>query len=139
MERALGSDEELVGVRGWLLLLVFVLVLISPILALLTGSEYGRLSRASTLALGPVAVWLFFSVRGLAYLSAGAALLLWKTRLSPRYAIFILWVFGPVSVWLWQHFAMRDVSLLPVAKACAPAVLWSAYLHVSRRVKRTYQ
>jgi hypothetical protein len=138
MESDVNPNSRLVGVRGWLLFLVIVLVLVSPVFALVTASEYAKLIQLSATRMTPVAVWSFYVVRALAYISAGLCLFFWKRSTSPRYAIFILWIAGPVSVWLWQN-AMHSFSARSVATACAPAILWTAYLLVSKRVKNTYQ
>jgi hypothetical protein len=114
------------------------MVLVSPIFALMTAAEYAKLAAKSALDVSLSAVWLFYTLRALAYVAGGACLYFLKQPASPKIAILVLWLAGPISVLAWHVFAVHNPLLLPVAKACAPAVLWSAYLLLSKRVKNTY-
>ena len=135
----MATDNRPSGVSGWLLVLIVIMVLVSPIFVLMTASEYAKLAGTPALAVSLFGVWLFYTLRAFAYVAAGACLYFLKAPPSPKVAILVLWLAGPISVLAWHVFAVHIPLILPVAKACAPAVLWSAYLLLSKRVKNTYE
>jgi hypothetical protein len=130
------SDLTSRPVRGWLLVLVVLVGVIAPVLGTYTAVLFLEAHRTN-LPVPSFAVWLFYGVRAAAYVFAGSVLYFKRYRLAPKVAVAVLWIAGPISLYFWQ-LTTKEFALPVLLKTCAPALIWTAYLIMSERVKSTY-
>jgi hypothetical protein len=153
VDRALSKS----GVGGWLLFLVVVLMILTPVLG------YGRLVVAISSAedARPAIAYLpswqaYKSLAGWIYAMTAAASViagfcLWRVHSpgSVRLAMITLWLIGPVAAIVDAAGAMRifnasfarafNPSIIgAVGGTVAVALIWTLYLWRSKRVRNTY-
>ena len=147
------KDTEPKGVGGWLLLLILILTVFGPIWRAFrnfqkweglnqTAGEYATTAEYGTLQ---VISWAGYAVATLIGLAAG--LLLWKIHrpLTVKIAIAAFWLMGPgigLIIYLVGLYAVGEPAALSDLQflwaPIASAVLWTAYLLKSKRVRNTY-
>ena len=148
----MSSRAEPVGIGGWLALLVVWMVVLRPV----AGVYMLSMMQASSLA-DPIILensswlvntstfWIIFLF--VAALSIYAGLRLWRERTpaAVKTAIVILWIYSPVAaadLLIARAFLEGRVpwpnAALTIAINLAIAVIWTAYLMRSRRVRNTY-
>ena len=142
----MNTDEQLVGVKGWLLFLVFSLQFFGPLSAFFHAANAYVLVKD----VAPSSLFLAYFIllesaaRGLFAYLAGSRLRKRHVQSSVRYAITVLWIAGPISA-LIEAAVLRSAAEHRVAvdvagafMAVASALIWTMYLRASRRVKNTY-
>lgn len=145
------------GVGGWLAFLIIILAILSPVANIgMLAREFHEIEMETPLMLHISAYvqykWFCWGTVWLAsVISIAAGILLWKKHdwKSVRYAISALWFIGPFSIILvGLYFCMsfgtdmlggflKDVTG-SFLKSVFWAVVWTAYLLKSKRVKNTY-
>lgn len=149
------EESTVSGVGGWLLLLILGLTFLGPLMgAARINAEFMSIENQYTnLKLSgqwgtykSVTWWTFFFVCCLSFY-AGLGLIKDRSMLAVRRAKIILWVIGPLAGLILGVFlpvlifGMSEPDSQFVASMIAsiiPAVVWSAYLSKSKRVKATY-
>jgi tryptophan-rich sensory protein len=150
------KNPNISGIGGWLVLLIMNLMLFGPLLGF--GGLYAEFSRIGNefplLAKSPqwqsyeVATKLIFLVCSVIGIIAGHRLLKKHVRQSVCFAIFSLWIVGPLanmayvfvlSITFDQSIANALTELMgDLGASCLAAGVWTAYLLRSVRVKNTY-
>lgn len=136
------------GVEGWLFFLVMSLGVISPLLGLWqTAQATNSISEYVDYAaheINPI-LWMGWIVTTVFTMFAAFLLMRDFKKSSVLVTISLLWIAGPLAV-VGLYAALpiprwwpdNNMVLLDVAKAIPPAVIWTAYLLFSRRVRNTY-
>ena len=146
-------EDSLVGVRGWLLFLVLVLTVIGPALgAWNLISELKSLAAQDPSLVGtPEFVevtevsWFIWGIGTFLVFCAGLLLALRHKPSTVWIAICLLWLGGPILnglVLLDQLMigvAIETSQAIGIVRSIVPALVWSAYLLMSRRVSNTYR
>jgi hypothetical protein len=141
-------------VKGWLALLVVLLVLVSPLILLLaTGAEimgeekvYPEVTELPEWVTTKKIAWVVAIAQALMCITAGLFLIFDRQPFAVRYTIFALWVGGPlldivgsVAIANTMEVPVVDVIDLPgVVPGTIGTMLWTLYLLVSVRVANTY-
>jgi len=150
------TKKQLHGVGGWLGLLVVGLTVLRPLLGVgrLSGAFSNTESKTPQLAsFAPwvsykAEIWAIFGVVALISFCTGILLFRFKPS-SVRVAILALWIIGPVGAVadiVAVHSSFRSDIASAMTQAMWPsingsiiaAVIWTAYLLCSERVKNTY-
>lgn len=148
-------SHKLAGVGGWLLFLIVKLMLIGPLMELSTLSNEIAQMEATTPELIALASWTIYkkvlwSICGVVIaisLATGIFLVRNRTRAAVRRAIVAVWLIGPGSlIALLAAAPILDWSLSEAAGQLMGtfitgglgAILWTAYLVLSKRVRATY-
>lgn len=120
--------ENLVGVKGWLLLFVVVLTFNSLVLILVTPSAWapGLSLSARLLFLGPFLLGLLGLVT--------TVLLVRRYRWAPHWAM--TWLILNIAIGIGSRFFLN--GSMPLIPALLGGLLWTRYFMVSKRVKATY-
>lgn len=147
----MAKDPYISGVGGWLVWLIFNLLVLSPMLGI--GQLYGALSDApAQLAANSEwqqfkqAVWAVSWATVALSICAGYRLLKIHTADSVRFALYSLWAIGPGGVLLMYGLTFlifgKTDFLMVLAQSlgpCLSAVIWTLYLKNSVRVRNTYE
>jgi len=162
-EQAVGSDaqdpttksRELVGIDGWLALLVIILLVGKPLFGAaniykefyFAEQQFARLALVPAWTMLKVATWVTWLVVALISIYGGIGLARGKEWSVVRRAQFVLWLTGPVAV-LIMGVVLPGVALGSVQVdgevvrafivSAAITTLWTAYLSFSLRVRNTY-
>lgn len=151
------SPDSLKGVGGWLAFLIVILTVLSPVANIgMLAKEFHDIEMESPIMLHISAYvqykWFCWgAVLVASAISITAGCLLWKKHewKSVRYTISVLWLIGPFSIvlvglYFYMSFGtdmiggfMKDMSG-PFAKSIFWAIVWTAYLLKSKRVRNTY-
>lgn len=153
----MSKNQNISGVAGWLGFLIIGLMVLGPIVGFgrLSGEFREAAEKYPQLAYSPEwkayvnVSWLIFSAAAAMSFSAGYRL--WKIHevASVRFAIFILWLAGPLSNVLYVLAAAAIFGtnadgnafaemIGGVVGSCIVAGIWTTYLKRSHRVKNTY-
>jgi len=142
----MNKDEHLVGVKGWLLVVVFSFQFIGPFSAFL---HFGSAYQLVKTVVQPSSVLAYFILaesiaRGTFAYLAGARLRKRFLPSSVTYAIAVLWIAGPISA-LIEAIVIRSaadnrlaIDFVSLLTSIAGALIWTMYLKMSQRVKNTY-
>ena len=146
------GDSEARGVGGWLALLVFGLMVGSPLFALGgTASElrsaensYPQLTEMAAWQSAKTATWAFAFLQAIMSFFAGWRLVRKFLPSTVTYVTSVLWVAGP-GINIVSALVISSILSAPAGPAIAAsgqsfiyAIIWSAYLAKSRRVENTY-
>jgi hypothetical protein len=153
----MSEDTLLRGVKGWLAVLVSVLVAVVPVTSAVSLLQQIQLTVAQYPFVEETAEWGQYKslswcvVALISAISFAAGYRLWKVHFadSVRFAIVALWGIGPVraiaeaSVTGYVYGAQSIGEIVPflirsLFGALLAAALWTAYLRKSRRVRNTY-
>jgi Protein of unknown function (DUF2569) len=148
------EEKKLDGVRGWLLLLVAMLLL-TPLFGMIQtlinneqlAREYPQISQGESWQRVNVAVWMGHAVSSAIRFFAAYLLVFRKSPVTIKWVIGSLWVGGPFLMFLGLyiiaglttgvlHLDPQVTSALSVELLLAGT--WTIYLLKSRRVKATY-
>ena len=152
------TDHALSGVGGWLRLLVLKLMLIGPVIDFFdmgtlfkdASEQYPVFSFSKHWIPYKISMWCIFLTLAALSISAGYRLLRKHHPQSVKYAIWILWITGPIGMTLfilpvlclvgWSHtFIFLKAILADLLKPTITALIWTFYLKHSVRVKNTYR
>jgi hypothetical protein len=148
------AEERLRGVGGWLILIIFGMVVGSPLATLVNLSQWWSVDKQLFTASPGFRTWMVVDiVSSLAVSAVGvyAGLALWTVR--PKAVVLaktaLLFVFGYAILTLVMPFFMalpHDIGqgvtkdLVPdVVRMVLVAVIWFSYLSSSKRVRVTYR
>ena len=143
----------MVGVGGWLALLIAWMVFLRPLAGAVllnqmhvAATEDFRIIQNSTWLINTSIFWLIFLV--VAVLSIYGGVRLWRDRTyaSVRAAIWILWISTPIAAvallisqaYLQEGVTIED-AIQKVLLNVVVATGWTLYLIKSKRVKMTYK
>lgn len=153
--RLRNQPDDLVQVRGWLAVLVAGLMFLGPLVGasrinsdlLTVEREYPQLVQVAQWASYKQWAWITFGAAALVSIFAGWRLAFTRRRGAVRLAIVALWVSGPLT-------AVALITALPAAVfgsfeltpdaaggltgSFVGAVVWTAYLWKSKRVRARY-
>lgn len=146
------SDEDLVGVHGWLLFFVIALIFIVPILsAAETQSALSDLAKNDPIYAKTTdfedtqaGAWFVWVVSSILSIIAGLLLAFRHKPSSPWIAIVVLWLVGPclngLILWGMQTYGEEITPQLwfELIRSFVPPIIWTAYLRMSKRVANTY-
>lgn len=163
-EASRGTKGEPAGVRGWLLVLVGVLMVVVPLVSIawlvshLAIMKHLYPSLAGTSGWEQYLLWMWLAVGGTAGLSVFASLRLLngRTTRDVEAVCTMLWVIGPVAAVVVHGlipFLMHNAELLmfdyigptgapliaPIVGGALFSLAWTSYLNRSRRVRNTYR
>lgn len=151
------KNSQLLGVGGWLALLVLGLTILGPLMGLGRISQefesvektYPHLVANAAWIQHKQLSWLVFAATAAVSISAGYRL--WKihTSKSVRFAIVALWITGPLGNLAYLFVAAITFGTSIAAEmlpeiigtfigSCIVATIWTAYLNRSERVRNTY-
>ena len=144
--------RDLVGIGGWLGLLILWMVLLRPLAGAImwkrmhaAGSTDPSLPTNSTWLINTSVFWVM--ILGVATLSIYGGLRLWRDRTPGAIsaAILILWISSPiaaVALLISEAYLKGGVAPSNAASTLginfAVAAAWTAYLKRSKRVRETY-
>lgn len=153
-----GAAAAPAGVRGWLLLLVVVLFFVVPvrnlqqILALLNqvASTYAGFEGQTALANYKAFGWIIIVASSVFGVYAGWLLYSAHVARSVRLATAAVWICGPITVLFFlvdsvvflgidARYYFNVGTLLLILPVVYFALLWTAYVKLSRRVANTYK
>lgn len=136
--------QALSGVGGWLLFLIISLIFFGPLLTI--ALNYSELSITDENNASPLSseewqyfVWLSWAmVAAYCIVSAAAGLLLLKRHKPSTIPIVIavIWIIGPILAF--AGVAVEGGLLGGEGRSLILAIIWTAYLLRSKRVKNTY-
>jgi hypothetical protein len=140
------EDRNLRGVGGWLLAFVILLVIGSLNRLARTSIDIDTIEQENTVYAQSLeweslknSIWIVGALD--LTISIVAAFLLCRifAPLSVRFAIFCLWMLGPVKTLIMLRMGEMpgDLTGLALASSIIPAI-WTVYLLRSQRVKLTY-
>lgn len=158
------TQGEPAGVRGWLLVLVGVLMVVVPLVSIawlmshLAIMKHLYPSLVGTSGWDQYLLWMWLAVGGAAGLSIYASLRLLdgKTARDVEAVCTMLWVIGPVAAIVIHGlipYLMHSAELLkfdyigptgapliaPIIGGTLFSLVWTSYLNRSRRVRNTYR
>ncbi len=149
-------NVPLKGVGGWLLLLIFVLAIYTPVMGfrslyydfIVSASVFPVLETNPMWVRYRMAVWIVFGILCLFCFGAGYAL--WKIHkpISVQFAIGVIWLAGPFVPIIYAAIAAAIFPIafsqaikpfyLGIAATAIQSAIWTGYLVKSVRVKNTY-
>lgn len=148
------DGDPLAGVSGWLGFLVVALIVLGPLATVVltagqlsdTKTLYPEVEGTSLWREAQIVTWI--SVAAFCLISVYAGLRLWKKLVwsSVWIAIACLWIAGPLLS-IASLIALDEMGGEPnaadfgaaVGRPFVWALIWTVYLLVSKRVRRTYQ
>jgi hypothetical protein len=158
-EKAVKSTTPLVGVGGWLGLLIAALMVLGPLRSVtLTINNISNAESANNALLTSqywvdykAATWVILLIATTVSIGAGYCLYRIHLPSSVRFAIICLWVIGPGMVladWAAAYLLLfrplnRPLDSGPFVRTLGVSIVgsfvWTAYLQQSDRVKNTYR
>ncbi len=149
-------SPELKGVGGWLLLLIVLLAIYTPVMGfynlyydfIVSARVFPVLESNPAWVQYRMAVWIVFAIFCLFCFIAGYAL--WRVHkpMSVQFAIGVIWLAGPVVPLVYAAIASAVFHLdfaqaikpfyLGIAATAIQSAIWTGYLLKSVRVKNTY-
>ena len=148
------TAQEPIGIGGWLLFFILTRTILGPPWnAFRLNQRWNEVSEqvpnfatSHDFTLLQSISWSTFAVGTAISVTSGLLLWKWKNRRSVTIAVYALWMAGPllgivsyiVSLLVTDtHPELSDLSIF--ALPLASAVIWTAYLVKSKRVRNTYR
>lgn len=150
------TSQSPIGIGGWLLLLVILMMIISPLIGigetsnaiLETENEHPQLINLSEWRYYKTAFWIIVLISVCASFYGGLKLVTTKNKSTIKEVIILLWLSGPIGItMLFSLFGLSaessDVTVANdyfklLIKSVMVTTIWTLYLSHSKRVRNTY-